>query len=154
MSGVVAYPASQTTGRSPVGSPHILDQSNSNLAPTTVVNDADYDSYVEVMLADAAGFCQLSTEFFVAQGWNSRTATATVCSSFLLFSIVQATYNTLVRILGITFNGRKLATHMPLHVYALIKILTVFTVASCWTMAASGFLKKASIINVGTTWNG
>lgn len=42
-----------------------------------------YEAYVEAVNADAAGFCQLSVELFVVQGWSSRTASATVCISFL-----------------------------------------------------------------------
>jgi hypothetical protein len=40
--------------------------------------DDDYDRYVDAALADAAGFVQISASFFVAQGWESRSATVTV----------------------------------------------------------------------------
>jgi hypothetical protein len=48
-------------------------------APTEY--DDDYDRYVDAALADAAGFVQISASFFVAQGWESRSATATVNTS-------------------------------------------------------------------------
>lgn len=42
------------------------------------VDDNVYQQYVDAAMADAAGFCQISTTFFVAQGWDSRTMAATV----------------------------------------------------------------------------
>lgn len=52
-----------------------------------VIHDGDinFSLYVDAALADAAGFCQITADFFVAQGWDSRSAKATV-NNFFLFN--------------------------------------------------------------------
>jgi hypothetical protein len=37
-----------------------------------------YEIYVEAVLCDAVGFCQISPDIFVVQGWNSKSGVSTV----------------------------------------------------------------------------
>ena len=51
------------------------------VSSTPQPHDAKYDAYVQAILAQSAGFYQLSPEVFVAQGWNARSTTVNVRES-------------------------------------------------------------------------
>ena len=64
-------------------SPGVISVNVAQVAQIHSMDLTDYESYVEAVDADAAGFCQLSVNLFAVQGWSSRTTSATVCISSL-----------------------------------------------------------------------
>lgn len=59
---------------------HVAPPNSYHLVPPAIPkpDHARYDTYVDAVLAKSAGFCQLSPEIFVVQGWNTKSATTTV----------------------------------------------------------------------------
>lgn len=50
-----------------------------SLTPALPIESSDYKAYVEYALTGAAGFHQISSEVFIAQGWDPRSTSTTVC---------------------------------------------------------------------------
>jgi hypothetical protein len=70
------------------GPTDIMSPKTNSLATSLLSTEYDnnYDHYVDAALADCAGFVQISTSFFVAQGWESRSATTTVSTGNIYFN--------------------------------------------------------------------